>query len=92
MMYESGFNNMMGGGGWLGGLLLLFFGAMVLVGVVLLVMWMVKAQPGQGGPTPGSGHAAAPGHDEAVALARKRLAAGELTREQFDEIMQALGS
>lgn len=91
MMYGNGYGNMMGGGGWLGGLLTVFFGILVLVGVALLVVWLVKAMSGHGGaaagPQPG-----APGHDEAVALARKRFASGEINKEQFDEIMQALGS
>ncbi|MDO8848949.1 MAG: hypothetical protein Q7W51_11250 [Coriobacteriia bacterium] len=91
MMYGNGYGNMMGGNGWFGGLLAIFFGILVLVGVVLLVIWLVKTMSGHSGtatgPQPG-----APGHDEAVTLARKRFASGELTREQFDEIMQALGS
>lgn len=31
-----------------------------------------------------------PGHDEAVAIAKRRLASGEITKDQFDEIMRAL--
>lgn len=31
------------------------------------------------------------GHDEAVAIARRRFASGEISKEQFDEIMKALG-
>jgi uncharacterized membrane protein len=36
------------------------------------------------------GPAAAPGHDEAVAIARRRFASGEITKDQFDELMRSL--
>jgi len=80
------------GGGWLGGLVMLFFGLLVLAGLVLLVVWAVRATAG--GHAPGSGASGGPdaGRDEAVAIARKRLASGEITAEQFDDIMRALGS
>jgi uncharacterized membrane protein len=49
---------------------------------------MHGAQHGDVGPlTP----PAATPHDEAVAIARKRFASGEITKEQFDEIVKALG-
>src|SRR5512133_858512 len=84
--------DMMGSGGWLGGVLMLLFGLLVLAGIVVLIVWAVRSSGGHhgnagAGPTPPS----APTHDEAVATARKRLASGELTREQFDDIMRALG-
>lgn len=99
MMYGGyGYNNMMGGG-WVGWLLMAFFGAMVLIGVVLLVVWIARSMPGHEGPHGQMQHpmqhpmsGAAPGHDEAVATARRRLASGEITKEEFDAIMQALGS
>ena len=95
MMYGGyGYNNMMGGG-WFGWLMMAFFGLVVLVGVVLLVVWIIRSSSGHGSPhgqaqqpMPG----AAPGHDEAVAIARRRLAAGEITKEEFDAIIQALGT
>lgn len=86
--------NMMGGGyGWVGGLLVLLCGLAVFVGVVLLLMWAVKSSGGHGG----MGHGMGPGmgrggaaHDEAVAIAKRRLAAGEITKEQYDELMRTL--
>jgi len=80
------------GAGWLGGLVMLFFGLLVLVGLVLLVVWAVRATAG-GHPSNGAGSGVSDGgRDAAVAIARKRLAAGEITAEQFEEIMRALGS
>lgn len=94
MGYGRGFGlgyDMMGAG-WLGGLVMLFFGLLVLAGLVLLVVWAVRAAAG--GHAPGGGQPGGPvngGRDEAVAIARKRLASGEITAEQFDDIMRALG-
>lgn len=83
--------DMMGGYGWLGSLLMFLFGALVIAGIVLLVVWVVRSSahgPAAGSSTPSPG---ATGHDEAVAIARRRLAGGEITKDQFDEIMHALG-
>ncbi|MDZ4063287.1 MAG: SHOCT domain-containing protein [Coriobacteriia bacterium] len=82
--------NMMNSG-WFGGVLMLLFGALVLAGIVLLVIWAVKASGGHGAaggfaPPPG-----AVGHDEAVAIAKRRFANGEITKEQYEELMTALG-
>ena len=89
--YGGGYNNMMGGG--FGGLLVLLFGALVIAGIVLLVIWAVRASGGHGpvsqGTTPPASSAAA--HDEAVAIAKRRLASGEITPEQYGEIMRTLG-
>lgn len=43
-----------------------------------------QGQPAQ--PQPGQ-----PGHDEAMTIARRRVASGEITPEQFEEIRRALG-
>ena len=86
--YGYGYGNMMGGG-WFGGLLMLLFALLVLVGFVLLVMWAIRASSGHhiaGGPM----HPAEAGHHEAVAIAKKRLASGEITKEQYEEIMRTL--
>ena len=85
--YGYGYGPMMAGGGWLGLLLMAFFWLLILAGIVLLVVWIVRSSTHHAGP--GAGTAS---HDEAVALARRRYAAGEITKEQFDEIMRALGS
>ncbi len=87
--YGGGYNNMMGGG--YGGLLALLFGALFIAGIVLLVMWAVRASHGHGHSTHGTAtpHRAV-GHDEAVSIAKKRLASGEITPEQYGEIMRHL--
>ena len=72
---------------------MVFFGLLVLAGLVLLVVWAVRAASGHGHATPGgSGMSGSVGHDEALAIAKKRLASGEITAEQYRDIMQALGS
>jgi len=89
--YGYGYSNMMGGG-WFGGLLMLFFFLIVLIGFVLLVIWAIRASSGHhmaSGPTM---HPAEAGHHEAVAIAKKRLASGEITKEQYDEIIRTLSS
>lgn len=89
--FGSGYGNSMMNGGWLGGVLMLLFGALVIAGIVVLIVWAVRQSSGHA--TTGGAHPpTAAGHDEAVAIARKRFASGEITREQYDELMQALGS
>ena len=85
---------MMGGYSPWAGLLMLLFWLAILVGAVLLVVWAVR-QSQHGGttmpPHPGATPPMQQHHDEAMAIARKRLASGEITREQFEEIRQTLG-
>ena len=91
-----GYGNMMGGGG---GILMFFFGLLVLVGIVLLVMWAMRAARGGHGPMMmHGGHVSGPaapqgaaGHHEAIAIAKRRLASGEITPEQYQEIIKTLG-
>lgn len=92
--YGSGYGNMMGGSAF-GGLAMHLFGLLLVVGFVLLVIWAVRAsgQHGHGNPalaTPKQPGMA--GHDEAMAIARRRLASGEITPEQYTEIARTLGS
>jgi uncharacterized membrane protein len=98
--YGYGYGNMMGGGGWFIGLLLLLFAAVVVVVIVLLIIWALRAagrhdahtmhsMPGGPMAEPGA-PAGGAGHHEAVGIAKKRLASGEITKEQYDEIMRAL--
>jgi len=94
--FDGGYGSMMGGGGF-GGVLMLLFGALVLVGIVLLVVWAVRAsnQHPHGNPAlvgPQYGVTTTAGHDEAIEIARRRLAAGEITPEQYTEIARVLGS
>ena len=99
------YNNMMGGS-WVGELIMIVFGLLVLVGIVLLIIWAIRSlsggahheagpqQPGMPmhpGMPPQPGPPGAAGHHEAVAIAKRRLASGEITKEQYDEIMKALG-
>lgn len=98
--YGGGYGNMMSNGGWLVGLMMLFFGVLFIALVVLLIVWAVRAAGGHGkqhhiavppvasGPTHVSTTAA---HDEAVAIARRRLASGEISPEQYAEIVRHLG-
>lgn len=76
---------MMGGGGWLALLLMLGFGLLVLIGIILLVVWAVRA----------AAHQAPPGisqhQGDPMDVARRRLASGEITTEQFEEIRRTLG-
>ncbi len=96
MMRGYGYNgNMMGGWGWGGWLAMAFFGLLVLVGLVLLVVWAIRSasggHPQAGGPQQPGMPMRSDGHDEAVAIAKRRLASGEITPEQYAEIMTRLG-
>jgi len=75
-----------------GGLGMLLFGVLVFIAVVLLVVWAVRMASGHhiaGGTVPPS---QVTGHDEAVAIAKRRLASGEITAEQYGEIIRTLGA
>jgi putative membrane protein len=87
MMY--GYGNTVGGGGF-GMLLMLVFGALLIAGIVLVVVWLVRGPSGTGHPAGTMPPPSAPGHDEAVAIARRRFASGEITKEQYDELMRCL--
>lgn len=89
--YGYGYGDMMGGGGFGAFLMFLFF-LLVVAAVVALVVWAVRqsrTQHATGGTTM---HPAEAGHHEAVAIAKKRLASGEITKDQYDEIIRALNS
>lgn len=88
--YGYGYD-MMGGYGWFSALLMLFFGALVIAGIVLLIIWAVRVSASH--PTSGAGTSppGSAGHDEAVAIAKRRCASGEITTQEYDEIMRALG-
>jgi uncharacterized membrane protein len=89
--YGGGYGGMMGGG--FGGFLFFLFGVLFIAGIVLLVIWAVRASGGHGHAAPGAAPPApgAAAHDEAVAIAKRRLASGEITPEQYGEIMRTLG-
>ncbi len=84
MMYDGRF----GGGVGLAELLILLLGAaIVFTAVVVLVVWFVRygRDAMESGKPP-----APPATDPALEIARQRLASGEITTEQFEEIKSAL--
>jgi uncharacterized membrane protein len=84
-------SGMMNGGG-IGLIVMLLFWAIFVAAVVLLVVWAVRmTSHHHTGPAAGSPPAGM-GHDEAVAMVRRRFAAGEITKDQFDEMMKTLGT
>lgn len=100
MMYGRGFDGFGVGGAW--GLLFLIglIKVLFVVGIILLIVMLVRrSRMHHGMMMHMHGHGmmgdmtpTAPVDDEAVAIARKRFASGEITKEQFDEIMGKLGS
>lgn len=102
MRYGWGFfgGNGMMGGSWLGALLMGLLWLVIVVAIIFLIVRLVRRDGHMNGPMMhGAQHGdvgpltppAATPHDEAVAIARKRFASGEITKEQFDEIVKALG-
>ena len=93
--YGYGGNSFMGGG-WIAGLMMLLFGALVVAGVVVLIVWLARSSSGHGHLAASAvlpvGSAAPAGHHEAVAIAKRRLASGEIDKDQYDAIMKALSS
>lgn len=94
MMYGRGFGigNMMGGLGWVGALAVAMFTLIFVTGVILLVIWAIRAASGPHRDDY-SGQVSGPesaGYDDAVAIARRRLAAGEISGEQYQEIISTL--
>jgi uncharacterized membrane protein len=87
--YGGGYSSMMGG---FGGLLVFLFGALVLAGGILLIVWAVRASSGHGAAGGVSQPPSVASHDEAVAIAKRRLASGEIDKAQYDELMRSLGS
>jgi uncharacterized membrane protein len=92
--WDYGYGGMMNGWGWGGWLAMLFFGLLVLIGLILLVVWAVRTASGgntHAGPQQPNMPTRSDGHDEAVALAKRRLASGEITPDEYGEIMTRLG-
>lgn len=85
-----GYDSMMNVG-WPGGLLILLFGALIIVGIAVLIVWAVRQSTGRStgnGPVPPSGAAS---QDEAVAIAKRRLASGEISKEEYEDLLKVLG-
>jgi uncharacterized membrane protein len=68
--------------GW-GGFLLLFFIVWISFFVIRILLWSGRSRGGYG--------PRGPHRDPAVMMARQRYARGEITREQYDQIMTDLG-
>jgi len=79
---------MMGSGGWFW---MLLVGLVILAGLVVLVIWAVRTLSGTGKVSTPPTSPAGAAHDESVAIAKRRLAAGEITPEQYQEIIKTLG-
>jgi len=89
LFFQRGIGYGMMGGYLIGWLVMLFFVVVVAAGIIALIV----------GGTRASGHyqhdttipPGAVGHDEAVAIAKRRFASGEITKEQYEEIIRTLG-
>lgn len=86
---EIGYGHMIGGG-----FLMLAFWVLLIVGIVMLVRYLMNGH-GHGGanrPTHNTTQlpTGAAGHDEAVAITKRRLATGEITPAEYEEIMRVL--
>ncbi len=88
--YDGGYGNMMGGS-WFGGAMMLLFGALILVGIVLLVIWAVRSMSGSKHHQPVAGQPMMPPSDDACNIAKVRYAKGEITKEQYEELCKTLG-
>jgi len=72
-----------------GGFFLVFFILIVAFFIVRVLFWSMRARRyGAGG---GSGYGRGYGANRPAMIARMRYARGEITREQYDRIMQDLG-
>ena len=98
MMWGNGYGM---GGGWLvGGLMMLLFWGLVIGLIVWAIVAFTRGQsrrpdypassPGRAGWSAHDAGDSAQG-DRALQIARERFARGEINREQYDEIRQALG-
>ena len=75
-----------GGMGLLGGLIGLIVSIAVLVGIVLLIVWAVRSLTG--GP---SQWKQSSGSQSPADILKVRYARGEITREQYQQMMKDLG-
>jgi putative membrane protein len=71
------------GGSWMMGIGLLWW-LLVIAGVVVLVVWAVRASSPRG--TGSSPHG-----PDALEIARRRYASGEISKEQFEQLRKDLG-
>ncbi len=71
---------MWGWGGWLWGLVTLVFWLLILAGIVLLVLWGIRAYRRWEATSSGAGTS------RALEILKERYARGELTREQYEQM------
>jgi putative membrane protein len=70
-------------------LLLFLFGLLVIAGLVMLVVWLVRTAGHNEGRT-GAGTPSS-SEDSAIRIARERFARGEISRDEYEEIVRGLG-
>ncbi|MFZ3079595.1 MAG: SHOCT domain-containing protein [Bellilinea sp.] len=83
MMGYYGYGNM----GWIGMILGSIVSIALLIGLVLLIVWAVRrmsANPYQSGPQSSTGQSARD-------IAQARYAKGEISREEYQQILSDLG-
>jgi putative membrane protein len=70
-------------------LLLFLFGLLVIAGVVMLVVWLVRTA-GKNEGRAGAG-TPSPSEDSSIRIARERFARGEISKDEYEEIVRGLG-
>ena len=83
-MWHHGYGMMDGfGGSWMMGIGLVFW-LLIIAGIVVLVVWAVRTASGRGtGSTPQG--------VDALEIARRRYASGEISKEQFEQLKKDFG-
>jgi uncharacterized membrane protein len=94
--YGPGYGGMVGGGGFLIEFLLFLFFTLVVVAIIVAIVLVVRTGSGPAKDTPAqpptqTATPATPARDEACDIARKRYAAGEITKTEFEEMCSTLG-
>ena len=82
-MWHHGFGWSDGfGGTWMMGIGMVFW-LVIVAGIVLLVVWAVRTASGRG-------TGSAPQSVDALEIARRRYASGEISKEQFEQLKKDL--
>jgi putative membrane protein len=80
----------LGNFGWIGLILNLILIVGLIIGSVLLAIWLIK-RLGEGGRSPGDFFETSQGTKSPQEILQARYARGELTRQQYGEMMEDLG-
>lgn len=94
MMWGWGTNGgTFGAGSWIGMGLMMVFMALIVIGGILLLVWLIRAAaPPYGGYPQGPYQQPyQTQRDDALETARRRYANGEITKDEFEEIKKTLG-